>query len=127
MLASVSRLANRVSGPETNKAVANLRRQMALYAENEDMITVGAYQKGSNPLVDAAIDAHPAIEEYLIQGEYELSPIDKTLLGLAALGRNEIPQAEMEQAGGAKGNRSGASKTAPVSASTANPENSDKQ
>lgn len=127
VLASVSRLANRVSGPETNKAVANLRRQMALYAENEDMITVGAYQKGSNPLVDAAIDAHPAIEEYLIQGEYEPSPIDKTLLGLAALGRNEIPQAEMEQAGGAKGNRPGTSKTAPVSASTANPENSDKQ
>src|SRR5574344_48420 len=56
VLASISRLANRVSGPKTKEACGIIRKYMAVYAESEDLITVGAYQKGSNPQIDAARD-----------------------------------------------------------------------
>ena len=113
VLASISRLANRVSGAETKRAVAAVRRLMAVYVENEDMITVGAYQKGSNPDVDAAIDSHKAIEAFLIQDEFEKAPVRDTLKALGALAGVEIPEDELVAAEGA----ASASERASVSAS----------
>ncbi|MCR4939523.1 MAG: FliI/YscN family ATPase [Treponemataceae bacterium] len=100
VLASISRLANRVAGAETKKAVASVRRLMASYAENEDMITVGAYQKGSNQAVDAAIDAHPAIEDFLIQDEFEKAAVRDTLKALGALVGIDVPEEELVVAEG---------------------------
>ncbi|MDR3284456.1 MAG: FliI/YscN family ATPase [Treponema sp.] len=85
VLASISRLANRVSSREEREAAASIRKLMASYAENEDMITAGAYQKGSSPSVDRAIDMHENIESFLIQDEYEQSPLDSTAAKLRAL------------------------------------------
>ncbi|MGI5174046.1 FliI/YscN family ATPase [Treponema sp. OMZ 840] len=101
ILASISRLAKRVSGPQTQKTVAAIRRSMAIYAESEDMITVGAYQKGSNPEVDAAIDLHPAIEKFLMQEEGEKTTIEKTLTDFGALAGIEIPSEEWDDKGAA--------------------------
>ncbi|GMO56333.1 MAG: flagellar protein export ATPase FliI [Treponemataceae bacterium] len=91
---SISRLAKRVSGKATQEAVGKIRRLMAAYSENEDMITVGAYQKGANAAVDKAIDLHEKIETFLVQEEYEASPIDVTLKRLGELGGVEIPESE---------------------------------
>lgn len=94
VLKSISRLANRISGPSTKQAVAQVRRLMASYASSEELIAVGAYERGSNPSIDAAIDAHDAIEQFLIQDEYEPSSIDDTLTGLGNLVTIEIPEEE---------------------------------
>ncbi len=94
VLASISRLANRVSGPKTKDACGIIRKHMAVYAESEDLITVGAYQKGSNPQIDEAIDKHPAIEEFLIQEENDPSPVSNTLKRLGKLAGIEIPPEE---------------------------------
>ncbi len=94
ILASISRLANRVSGQKTKDAVAIIRRLMALYAESEDMITVGAYQKGSNQQLDIAIDAHSIIEEFLMQGEAEPTTIEDTIKALGKLTNIDIPESE---------------------------------
>lgn len=94
VLKSISRLANRISGPNTRQAVAQVRRLMASYASSEELIAVGAYERGSNPAIDAAIDAHDAIEQFLIQDEYEPSSIDETLTRLGALVNIEIPEEE---------------------------------
>ena len=96
VLASISRLANRVSGQKTKDAVAIIRRLMALYAESEDMITVGAYQKGSNPQLDIAIDAHALIEQFLIQGEFEPSSIEETIRALSQLTNIPISNEEWQ-------------------------------
>lgn len=96
VLASISRLANRVSGAKTKDAVAIIRRLMSLYADSEDMITVGAYQKGTNPQLDIAIDAHPLIEQFLMQGEFEPATIEETLKALSTLTNIQIPQEEWE-------------------------------
>jgi flagellum-specific ATP synthase len=86
VLASISRLARRVSSPEVNEAASKLIRAMAAYRDKENMISVGAYQRGTIPEVDKAIDVHPAIEAFLIQEENEKSEFEeteKTLLKLA--------------------------------------------
>ena len=96
VLASISRLSKRVTGPQTQKAVAAIRRSMAAYAQSEDMITVGAYQKGSN--AEAAIELHPAIENFLMQEEAEKTTIEKTLTDFGKLAGIEIPADEWQTA-----------------------------
>lgn len=98
VLASISRLSKRVTGPQTQKAVAAIRRSLAAYAQSEDMITVGAYQKGSNAEVDAAIELHPAIENFLMQEEAERTTIEKTLTDFGKLAGIEIPADEWQTA-----------------------------
>ena len=49
VLKSISRLVGAVTGPVTQKVMGYVRKIMAVYEENEDMITIGAYVKGSNP------------------------------------------------------------------------------
>ena len=96
VLASISRLARRVSGTETRKACDYIRKLMAVYAEQEDIINVGAYQKGTNPVIDEAIDAHDAIEEFLMQEETETVTIEDTMNKFAELAHIEIPKEEYE-------------------------------
>lgn len=97
VLASISRLANRVSGAETKKACDYVRRLMAVYAEQEDLITVGAYQKGSNPAVDEAIAMHDAINEFLEQEELEKITIEDTMRRLGELAGIDIPESEYKE------------------------------
>lgn len=66
-LASVSRVANRVTTREQANASATLRRVMAARRSVQDLLDVGAYQRGSNALVDAAVDNEQAINNFLRQ------------------------------------------------------------
>ena len=79
ILKSISRLANKISSPETRKAAGYIRNKMAVYTEAEDLINVGAYAKGSNPEIDEAIKKLPEIKEFLVQDIEEKSDIDETL------------------------------------------------
>ena len=94
VLQSISRLSKRVTGENTKKAEAKVRRLMAVYAEQEDMINVGAYQKGTNPEIDAAIDSRAAIEDFLTQEVSEDTSIGETLRQLSAASGIEIPEEE---------------------------------
>ncbi len=66
-LGSVSRVANRVTSREQANAAANLRRVMAARRSVQDLLDVGAYQRGSNPLADAAVENQQAINNFLRQ------------------------------------------------------------
>ncbi|MDR0689197.1 MAG: FliI/YscN family ATPase [Spirochaetaceae bacterium] len=96
ILASISRLAPIVSGPVTKKAVGYILRLMAVYAEAEDLINVGAYHAGSNPAIDEAIAQKKAIDDFLIQEVDEKSSVVETLSALAEISHMEIPAEEME-------------------------------
>ncbi len=95
VLASVSRLANRVSGATTKKAAGYIRRLMAIYRESEDMINVGAYQKGSNPAIDEAMAHHDKIEEFLVQEVSDRAPIETTISTMGTVAEMEIPGEEL--------------------------------
>ena len=99
VLGSISRLANRVAGECSKKAAQYMRKLMAVYADAEDMIQVGAYQKGSNPAIDEAIEHHDKIETFLQQEVNDPAPIEKTLEQLSAITHIDIPNEESFQAG----------------------------
>jgi flagellum-specific ATP synthase len=94
VLGSISRLAPSVSGPSHNKASGVIRRSMAVYAESEDLINVGAYHSGSNPAIDEAIAKHQSIEEFLIQAVDEASPLEATFVAMEAISGVSIPVEE---------------------------------
>ena len=68
VLASISRLMPKVTTKEHQQRVRKVREWMAHYEENRDLITVGAYKKGGDQLLDQAIARLPAIEELLFHG-----------------------------------------------------------
>jgi len=95
VLQSISRLASSVSGPASKKASGFIRKTMAVYAEAEDLINVGAYHTGSNPVIDEAIAKHGPIEDFLIQSVDERSSLEETLLAMSEISGLEIPPEEM--------------------------------
>jgi flagellum-specific ATP synthase len=67
ILQSVSRLANAVSTPAQKDGSRKVREAMASYRRSEDLINLGAYAAGSNPLLDAAIRTRQQLEAFLKQ------------------------------------------------------------
>ena len=64
---SVSRLIQNLLEPDALKLANRFRRLWSLYQQNLDLIQVGAYQKGANPDLDAAIALRNAMERFLCQ------------------------------------------------------------
>ncbi len=65
--ASVSRVMHDIAAPAHIEQARRFRQRSALYEHNRDLITIGAYQRGSDPRVDEAITSWPQIEAYLRQ------------------------------------------------------------
>jgi flagellum-specific ATP synthase len=95
VLQSISRLANSVTGPRTREACGYIRRLMATYAGAEDLISVGAYVKGSNAEIDESIDKFPVIESFLIQKIEDRAPLSETLKMAGQIAGIEIPEEEL--------------------------------
>lgn len=85
ILDSLSRLMPAVCSREQVDKAQRLRSLLASYADAEDLIRVGAYQKGSDPELDQAIAALPAIKEFLQQRADENTALDETMTALQAL------------------------------------------
>jgi len=67
VLGSVSRLFTEICDQEHMDAAAKMRKILAMYRENKDLIDVGMYQPGSNPQLDLAIHMMPSINAFLQQ------------------------------------------------------------
>lgn len=78
VLQSVSRLFTEINPKDIQKAAGKLRNVLATYQENEDLINIGAYQRGSNPKVDFAIEKIDDVNKFLGQGIYEPAPFEET-------------------------------------------------
>jgi flagellum-specific ATP synthase len=85
VLASVSRLVTEIVDADTRRAGTEVRKLMATYQEKADLISIGAYQPGSDPLTDAAIAARAPIAAFLRQSVDEPSTADDADGFLAAL------------------------------------------
>lgn len=87
VLQSLSRLMPIVADEEHRQAAMAVREVMAAYREHQDLISVGAYRPGANPLVDAAIAMQGEINGFLRQAVGEASSWETSraaLLELAA-------------------------------------------
>jgi flagellum-specific ATP synthase len=85
VLPSLSRLQSQLISKEHREAATQLRALMAVYKENEDLINIGAYNKGSSPAIDRAIHMRQPIEDFLGQGQFESVPWQTTLNTLRSL------------------------------------------
>lgn len=74
VLESVSRLIRDVCSPEEVALSGRAREFLALYRKNEDLITIGAYQKGANQSLDQAVSLNPQLRGFLRQGVFETVP-----------------------------------------------------
>lgn len=85
VLESVSRTADAVSPPELREHRRRLRRLLAAHREVEELLTIGAYAKGSNPEADVAIALRESIDRFLRQSIDEATPMRATMAALADL------------------------------------------
>ncbi|MBU9720319.1 MULTISPECIES: flagellar protein export ATPase FliI [Bacillaceae] len=67
VLTSISRIMNDIVSEQHRKAADNLRKLLATYQDSEDLISIGAYKRGTNQLIDEAINRHPSIINFLKQ------------------------------------------------------------
>ena len=90
ILSSLSRLQNHLVETMQLQQAAALRNMLSIYKDNEDMITIGAYNRGSNPMVDRAIALQPTIEQLLAQPSREVVDWKSSLASLSQVAAQAI-------------------------------------
>lgn len=85
VLQSISRVMGDVVTKEHKSAAAKVKNWLAVYKKNEDLINIGAYVKGSNPLCDEAIQKMDAINDFLCQSTEDNIVYDETIESLIKL------------------------------------------
>jgi flagellum-specific ATP synthase len=85
ILDSLSRLMPAVCSAQHLEKVRRLRQLLAAYGASEDLIRIGAYQKGADPTLDGAIAALPAIKTFLQQGKNDTAAFENSLDAVMAL------------------------------------------
>jgi flagellum-specific ATP synthase len=83
--ASISRAMNDVTDAEQQRAARDFKRTYSTYQQNRDLISVGAYQRGSDEQIDIAIGAMPRLLDFLRQDMRDQVTLDESLDALYAL------------------------------------------
>jgi flagellar biosynthesis/type III secretory pathway ATPase len=79
LLQSNSRLMESVVEPNHSAVSKQIRKHWSVYEDNRDLISIGAYRKGSDEAIDEAIEKRAALAEFLVQRQDELTSLAETL------------------------------------------------
>ncbi len=82
---SLSRVMADIVAPEHALAAAAFRRLWSSFEENRDLILMGAYAPGNDPLIDEAIVRRPELLDFLTQPQAERAPHDASVAALIGL------------------------------------------
>ena len=85
ILSSVSRLMNEIVLPEHKAAAGRLRKMLSVYESNLDLVSIGAYKKGTNPELDEALERIRNIYDFLQQKTDESFTLEETVLQMIKL------------------------------------------
>ncbi|GAB3241672.1 FliI/YscN family ATPase [Kineosporia babensis] len=85
VLESVSRVERAILSEEDRQLALTLRRLMASWRDVRELVEVGAYVQGSDPVADAAIRLRPAIDNFLRQRPDEAIAVQQSWTELAGL------------------------------------------
>lgn len=85
VLGSISRLFSDITAPEVRAAAQVVRELLATYRDNEDLISIGAYRQGANPMIDAAIAMREEIQKFLRQAVEDRSSVERARTELVQL------------------------------------------
>jgi FliI/YscN family ATPase len=87
VLGSISRSMNDIVDSEHLAAANSIKQLLAAYDQSEDLISIGAYQAGTNSLVDQAIALREPIKRHIQQGADERFGFTESREGLLKLAR----------------------------------------
>lgn len=79
VLESISRLMPAVANEQHQAAATLVRRLLAVLRENDDLISIGAYREGTNPVVDLALAMREPINQLLRQAMDEQTTTEASL------------------------------------------------
>ena len=82
ILQSLSRTMPFVVSPEQMLKANEFRELMAAYNDIEDLVSIGAYKRGSKQISDRAIDSQEAINLFLRQDKAEFSSLEDAQSGV---------------------------------------------
>ena len=85
VLSSISRVMPNIASPEVLAAATIIRQLLAAYRDHEDLISIGAYRAGANPLVDMALAMREDINRYLRQAQNESASLQLAQVELIRL------------------------------------------
>ncbi|EPZ2003330.1 FliI/YscN family ATPase [Escherichia coli] len=80
--ASISRAMTALISEQHYARVRTFKQLLSSFQRNRDLVSVGAYAKGSDPMLDKAIALWPQLEGYLQQGIFERADWEASLQGL---------------------------------------------
>ncbi len=83
--ASISRVMHEIVPHEHSQMARQFKQALSTFQQNRDLIAIGAYNKGSDPRIDAAIAAWPAMQKFLQQNVHESVDYRTSLAQLQAL------------------------------------------
>ncbi|HEY4213853.1 MAG TPA: flagellar protein export ATPase FliI [Steroidobacteraceae bacterium] len=82
--ASVSRAMHEIAAPTQIQAARQFRQTLATYQQNRDLISIGAYQRGTDARIDNAVTLWPRMQKFLQQGIQERVDFGASLTALNA-------------------------------------------
>lgn len=82
---SASRVMGDITDPDHQTAARRLRRLIALYMDNRDLMLMGGYVAGQDPDLDEAIRLWPQIEGFIRQHPHDPAPFAESRAALVAL------------------------------------------
>ena len=82
---SVSRVMNDIVDEQHLRLARKLKELISVYEENKDLVQIGAYQLGTNPVLDEAIKLQPKINKFLSQEINERVSLSDTVKELEKL------------------------------------------
>jgi len=85
VLKSISRTMPGCHQPREREIIADARAVLSAYANMEELIRIGAYRTGADPMVDRAIALNPALEAFLAQDKDEATGLAAGFDRLAAI------------------------------------------
>ena len=78
VLDSLSRLTSSITTQEHIEKVRSLRALLSAYTRSDDLVRIGAYQKGTDAVLDRALEIMPALLAFLRQDARDLSSFSDT-------------------------------------------------
>ncbi|WP_022697207.1 flagellar protein export ATPase FliI [Euryhalocaulis caribicus] len=85
VLKTVSRAMPDCQTPEEQQITRQARRMLSSYADMEELIRIGAYQRGSDPELDQAIALNPELEAFLAQDKNEATSMEESFTRLQGI------------------------------------------
>ncbi|PWC17415.1 flagellar protein export ATPase FliI [Brenneria corticis] len=83
--ASISRAMTSLIDESHYATVRQFKQLLSSYQRNRDLVSVGAYAAGSDPMLDKAIRLYPQMEAFLQQGMFERSNYDEACQALETI------------------------------------------